>query len=702
MAKVNWKSVAVPLLLVALTAAAYLPVVHCGFIWDDDDYIIRNETLRDAAGLWRMWFELGAVPQYYPLVHTTFWLEYHLWGLSPLGYHLVNVGCHALAAILLWRLVGALGLPGGWLAAAIFATHPVCVESVAWVTERKNVLSAVFYLGAALAYLRFGALRDGAETGAGESGRRRRQWQWYLAAFGLFGLAMLSKTVACSLPAALLLVQWWRQGRLRLKAIWPLAPFFALGIGLGLVTVHVERHFVGASGADWALTLAQRCLVAGRAVWFYAGKLVFPWHLTFIYPRWDPQPGVWWQWLFPAGAVGVVVALWAVRRRIGRGPLVAALFFGGTLLPALGFVNVYPMRYSFVADHFQYLAAVGLIVLFAAWAARLLKGGQIWLLILPMVLGALTWQQIRAYRSLETLWRDTLAKNPGCWLAHNNLGVVLEQQGKLDQAEAEFRRALELKPTFAEALNSLGGHLAGRGRVEEGISYCRRALEINPIYVNALYNLGNAYAGQQRFAEAISYYEEALRLKPRDYEARSNLAQSLAKTGRMDEALAQYRLAWKSKPEDVNLCRNLAAALVRQGKPDEAIGLYRQALGQNPNDANLRYELGLALALQERWDEAIEQYTETLRLASDNVEARYNLGYALRRRGRLEEAAAQLREALRLAPEFPLAQYNLGCVLADQGRRDEAVSHLKEAVRLKPDYHEAREKLRALGAPLPQ
>ena len=690
------------LLLALLIAVAYLPVRHCGFIWDDNDYITQNETLRDGIGLGRIWSEVGAVPQYYPLVHTTFWLEYHLWGLDPLGYHLVNVACHALAAMLLWRLVMALGLPGAWLAAAIFATHPVCVESVAWVTERKNVLSAVFYFGAALAYLRFSALRGGTEAGAAECGGRQRRWLWYLTAFALFGLAMLSKTVACSLPAALLLEEWWRAGRLRPKAIWPLAPFFALGLGLGLLTVYIERHFVGAQGADWSLTLMQRCLVAGRAVWFYAGKLLFPVHLTFIYPRWDPQPGVWWQWLFPAAAVGVVAALWGARRRIGRGPLVAVLFFGGTLFPALGFVNVYPMRYSFVADHFQYLAAVGLIVLAAAAAARLPKRVQMGLMGLPIVLAALTWQQIAAYRNLETLWRDTLAKNPRCWLAHNNLGVALEQQGKLDEAEAEFRTALELNPTFAEALNSLGGHLAGRGRFEEAMNYCRKALEINPVYVNALYNMGNALGGQRRFAEAIPYYEAALRLKPRDYEARSNLGNALVKAGRMDEALAQYRLAWKSRPEEVSLRRNLAAALVGRGELDEAIGLYRGAVRAQPSDPGLRYELGLALALQERWEEAIEQYTQTLRFNANNAEARYNLGYALRRQGRLEEATTHFQEALRLKPEFPLAQYNLGCVLADQGRREEAVIHLNEALRLKPDYQEAKEKLRAQGAPLPQ
>ena len=352
-----------------------MPALRGGFNWDDDAYVTNNLTLRSVHGLSQIWGQLTATPQYYPLVFTSFWLEYHLWGLNPLGYHVVNVLLHALAAMLLWRVLVRLQLPGAWLAAGIFALHPVAVESVAWVTERKNVLSAVFYFAAALAYLRW---RDDGTTTTGL--RATSSWRslvLYLLSLALFICALFSKTVTASLPAALLLVIWWKHGRIAGRDVWPLLPFFVAGAALGLVTSWLERTHVGANGPEWALSFFDRCLIAGRALWFYAGKLFWPANLTFIYPRWQIDPGIWWQWLFPAAAIALVMILWSLRGRIGRGPLVAVLFFAGTLLPALGFANVYPMRYSFVADHFQYLASVGLIVLAAAGLTKNLPASSV-------------------------------------------------------------------------------------------------------------------------------------------------------------------------------------------------------------------------------------------------------------------------------------------------------------------------------------
>ena len=324
-------------------------------------YVTQNPALHDVDGLRRIWFDTTATLQYYPVVHSVFWVQYHLWGLQPLGYHLINVLLHIVGALLLWRIMTCLNFPGAWLVAAIFALHPVEAESVAWVTELKNVLSAVFYFSAGLCYLHFAGL-------AGDCAAARRRY-YYAAALVLFVGALLSKTVTCSLPAALALVVWWKKDRW-LKELYPLAPFFLVGIALGLASAWFERHQVHAQGGDWSFTFADRILIAGRAMWFYPGKIFWPSPLTFIYPRWVIAASVWWQWLFPAGALVVVGGLWAARRRIGRGALVAVLFFGGTVLPALGFANVYPMRFSFVADHFQYLASLGMISLGVAIAAK--------------------------------------------------------------------------------------------------------------------------------------------------------------------------------------------------------------------------------------------------------------------------------------------------------------------------------------------
>ena len=342
------------LLAVALTSAvclAYQPVWHGGLLWDDYPGHVTAPDLRSWDGLSRIWFEGGATQQYYPLLHSAFWLQHKLWGDATLGYHLVNILLHATAALLVALVLRRLHVPGAYLAAAIFALHPVHVESVAWITEQKNTLSGVFYLAAMLVYLRFD---------------QTRKKSIYGCALGLFLLALLSKTVSATLPGALLVILWWQRGRLSWrKDVLPLLPFFVLGVLGGLLTAWVERTVIRAEGAAFEFTIVERFLIAGRAICFYLGKLFWPVNLTFIYPRWQVSQAIAWQYLFPAGALLLAAALWPVRRR-WRAPLAALLFFIGTLFPALGFLNVFPFRYSLVADHFQYLASLGVITLVAA------------------------------------------------------------------------------------------------------------------------------------------------------------------------------------------------------------------------------------------------------------------------------------------------------------------------------------------------
>jgi hypothetical protein len=339
------------LVLVAAVLFAYGSSLHNGFIWDDPEYVINNATLRTLDGLSRIWFEPGATPQYYPMVFTGFWIEYHLWGLDTFGYHLVNVLLHGLNAVLLFLLCRRLAVPGAWVVALLFALHPVQVESVAWITERKNVLSLFFYLSAFLVYFH----PDRSQPGSSQPWSSR---PWYLRpgyflALALFLFALWSKTVTCTLPAAMLLVLWWKKPRLGRQEIVPLLPFFVMGLVLAFVTVWMEKTHVGAQGEAWSLGLGGRCLLAGRIPWFYAWKLVAPVDLAFIYHRWSVDPGVAWQYLFPAALVGGVLFLWLMRRRLGKGPLVAVLIFVGSLVPALGFFNVYPMRFSYVAIIFS-------------------------------------------------------------------------------------------------------------------------------------------------------------------------------------------------------------------------------------------------------------------------------------------------------------------------------------------------------------
>jgi len=618
-------------LLVGLTLAAYLPALwHAGFIWDDDDYITANATLRSVDGLRRMWFEPRAIPQYYPLTFTTFWAEYRLWDVQPRGYHIVNVLLHAGNAVLLWLVLRRLRLPAAWMAAAVFALHPMQVESVAWITERKNVLSGLFALSAALIYV--------GNVAPDVTGGRPIQWRWYLATMALFVCALWSKTVTCSLPAVLLLITWWQHGRIDRGSVTWLAPLFAVGVVMASVTIWMEQHHVGAEGAEWAFSAIDRVLIAGRALWFYAGTLFWPHDLTFIYPRWSIDARVWWQYLFPAAALAVIVTLYVARRRLGRGPLVATLCYAGALAPALGFFNVFPMRFSFVADHFAYLPIIGLMVLTTAAGAEIGRrlgstGRQIGYAIcaaILVVLTVLTARQCRIYENLLVLWSDTLAKNPAAWIAHNNLGdTLLRQGGSVPAAIVHFEETLRFKPDFPDAHYNLGTALVQARQLEAGIEQFRAATRLKPDYADAYNNLAGALFETGRPQEAIEQYERALQLKPDLPQAHSSLATVLVQTGDLQGAIDHLEQALRLDPDYPEAHWSLGNALVRTNRPDEAIAQFEQALRLKPDYTEAHTSIAIVLIQSGRSREAIEHFQAAVRLRPDDPDLRHNLDRAM-------------------------------------------------------------------------
>jgi tetratricopeptide (TPR) repeat protein len=576
-------------LLFLATLLAYAPAFRAGFVWDDDDHVTKNPMLESADGLRRIWLDAGSTPQYYPLVHTTFWIERHLWGLEPAGYHAVNVVLHALSAIVLWRLLVLLEVPGAWLAAALFALHPVHVESVAWVSERKNVLSGLLYLLSALVLLR--------EILALRETRERGRWALLLG-FVLYLAALLSKTVTASLPVAIALVVGWKRGRFRRAEVVLLAAMLATGVLLAQLTVALETHQIGTAGMDWSLTAAERILVAGRAFWFYLGKLLYPANLTFLYPRWSLDQGLPWTWLFPAAAVAALGALLALRKRIGAGPFVALAFFTVTLAPALGFFDLYPMRYTFVADHYQYLASIGPLALLAAGGrhlpARALRAAGAAVLL---VLAALTFERTLAYRNAETLWRDTIARNPGSWMAHNNLAILLAERGEAAGAVEHFEASLAIRPDHAAAHANLGYLLERGGDLDAAIAHLDRAAALAPDDFNARVHLGDALLRKGRPDEAARHYLHALRVRPGDAEAAARLGGAglaLARQGRSEDAIEVFRAAARSRPDDADLAYDLGTLLARAGRPAEAVPLLEAAVRLRPGFAEAERNLALA------------------------------------------------------------------------------------------------------------
>ena len=615
--------------LVSLVLVAYLPAVRCGFVWDDDDWIVQNPMLVDLGGLRQILVQVNTAYQYYPLVWSSFWIERHLWGLNPTGYHILNILLQATAGLLLWRVLALLKLPGAWFAAAVFALHPIQVETVAWVSERKNLLSGAFYLAAASFYLRFAGFSES----DGPPAHRTRN---YLIAFALFLCALMSKTVACSLPAALLLVLWWKKGRLRWSDIVPTIPFFAAGLTFGLLTAWLEKNYIGAAGNQWSETFPERCLIAGRIVWFYAAKLVWPVDLSFNYVRWHIDASSIWQWLFPFSAVATLLGLWIFRNRIGRGPVVAVLFYVGTLFPALGFFNLYPMRFSFVADHFQYMAGIGLIVLASACffsdgvRRRMGEWHEVVAAVVLIVLAALTWQQTLIYRNPETLWRDTIAKNPESYLAHHNLAHSL----------------------------------AAAGHTEEAIQHYRRASQLYPDCVTLM-----------------------------------NLAGLLYRTGQFTESLTNYRTAFQlpTRPNDTDLLiqglLNYVDLLFREQSYDEAAAILDRGLQVDTNNPVLWFYMGAALASKSDFQQAIPCYEASLRINPNQPGAECNLGTALAMVGRTTDGVAHCARAVQLAPDNADLHNNFGSLLSSLGRTDEAIEQFKAALRLNPNHVMARKNL---------
>jgi tetratricopeptide (TPR) repeat protein len=565
-----------------------------------------------------------------------------VWGDATVGYHLLNVLLHATSACLFAAILRRCAIPGSAFAALLFALHPVCVESVAWIAEQKNTLSTALYLSAALAYFRFDASRE----------RGRPRPLFYASATVFFVLALLTKTVTATLPAALLVTFWWQRKRLQFRRdVLPLIPWFVLGVASGLCTAYFERKLIGAEGTAFTLDLFERGLLAGRALWFYLGKLVWPFGFVFVYPRWTVDASQLWQWFFPLAALGLLaVTIHLARTKdSARGALAALLLFAGALFPVLGFFNVYPFLFSYVADHFQYLAALPVFALAGAALARVPRRFAVVAApALLLALGALTFVQARTYRDVFALYEATLARNPSAWMAHNNLAVALISSGRPAEALPHLEQALQLRPVYPQAENNLGDALVRLGRPTEAIPHFENALRLQPRFAEARNNLGFALAALDRPAEAIAHYEQALQIDPDYALAHRNLGLALAVSGRNAEAIPHFQRVTQLDPRDAQAELSWAVALLLTNRFDEALPHFERAVQLDPGAANIRQTYGRALASRRRFDDAVAQYRAALELAPSDADSHLALAQLLRRLGRIDEAQAHFAEAQRL------------------------------------------------------
>lgn len=713
--------------LAALILASYFPALSAGFVWDDLVFVDEPLIQQGLSGLSRIWFaprEITYEGHYWPLVYTSFWLEYQLWGFAPLGYHLVNLLLHFGCCVMIWRLLLRVGAPGAALVAAVFAVHPLHVESVAWVIERKDLLSAIACLGAFGMWLRF--LDD-------------PRPQRYAASLGLFVAALLSKSIAVTLPASLLIHRFWKTGAIGRRDLRLTAPFFATA---AVITLADVAYYRTREVLTFDHSLPERILIAGRSLWFYAGKLFWPGDLPVIYPRWDIRAENLTAWIWPVAALALAAALWVLRERLGRGPLAGAAFFAVTLSPVLGFLDYGYMQFAYVADRFQYLAGLGLMaVVVGAGAsgverlgAAAKRAATVAVAGILLFFAASTFQQARIYRDPITFFGHIVERNPDArdgWLnlatalteadrheealvaarealgttanvanAHSNLGLALLNLDRFEEAEAELRRALEIESDHRKAVQNLAEVTRRRGDPEGAIPLFRQAVELAPEQGLARAGLGQVLFETGSYEEAAEALRRALEIAP-DLAAADSvrivLAESLRRLGRLEEAAEHYERLAAAKPEDPAPLAYLANLRAEQGRTADSEALLRQARGLQPEDPGVLQNLAESLRRQNRHEEALDAYEAVLDLDPDFGSAHAGRSSALFELGRYREAVDAMERALLLEPVEsvqPAREVLVGRALLQLDRPpEEAAERFLRALAVDPRHPDALDRL---------
>jgi protein O-mannosyl-transferase len=663
--------------LIGLIACiAYLPTLNNGFVCDDDHYIIYNKNVKNPDGLRLFWCANKAM-DYWPLSDSTFWIEWRLWGMNPIGYHATNLILHLAEAMLIWILLRKLSIPGAFLAALIFAVHPVNVESVAWISQRKNMIALLFFLLSILWYLK--SLKR-ARLPSSFILHPSSFHLWYWLSLAAFLCAMLGKGSAAVLPVLLLGIVWWLRPTYyspdsgdcpdllaeKMELSPALAPSCATKMGpvlfmrreivrtapFFLVTMifsslNVWSQFHNTIAVIRNAGFLERILGAGSVIWFYLYKAILPVNLAFMYPQLRIEAGNLLWWLPLAAALVVTVVLWRYRKTWGRPFLAAWGFFCVALTPVMGFRDTLFMQISLVADHYQHIAIIGFIALASAGLSAWILHTRAWARgaaiaaasLATILLVMATWRQCMLYRDNSTVFLDTLKKNPDCWIAQYDLGVISAREGSPAKA----------------------------------IEYFRKALNDCPDYFAINYDMGNAYLELGMVREAEENYLQVLQRRPDHPAAHYNLAKIMEQTGRTSNAIDHYQLAIRNQPNFPEPYYNLGNIFESTGQFQQAIQCFQQALRLKPDGYDIHNNLGIALAQIGRYQEAIEQYRQSLAINS-NFETHYNLGLTLARTGRYKEAIEHFQQALKFSPDYCMAYVSLMSAYAESGQSDNAIT----------------------------
>jgi protein O-mannosyl-transferase len=693
------------ILLAALLAVSVCVVYgqvwrHAFVEYDDSAYVSDNPFVRRGLTLegvgWA--FTTGKMGNWNPLTWLSHMLDVQLFGVNPGAHHLVNLAFHLGNTLLLLAVLCRM-TQAWWpsfIVAALFGLHPLHVESVAWIAERKDVLSTFLWFLTLWAYVRY------------VEARSRR---WYAAALALFGLGLMAKPMLVTVPFVLLLLDLWPLGRLaswggagspgrRAAALSPAAlvrekiPFFLLAAAASALAYVTQQHS-GAVAATVQLPISLRLANALVAYVRYLGKAVWPVDLAVLYPYDTSLPL--WQPLAAALLLAAISGACLALARRHPYALIGWLWYLGTLIPVIGLVQIGSQA---LADRYTYVPLVGVFVMIA-WGGRALVTR--WGVPIPLVgvvtaavigaYAAAAWSQVGLWKDGETLLSHTARVTEANCIAHNNLGVALAAQGKTDAALVEYREALRIKPDYPDPYDNVGLVLWRRGQREDAAAQYRTALRYDPDAAETHNNLGVVLTEMGQTEDAIGHLSDAIRLDPDFAVARNNLGNALRNSGRIPEALAQYELASRLKPDYADPYNNIGAILAQQDRRDEAAAQFRTALRYDPQSANAHDNLGVVLSQMGQTDEAIAQFTEGVRLAPDDLALRNHLGNALHDSGHLAEAIDQYEQILQRRPDDAEVHYKLGITLTESGRAGDAIGHFQAALRLEPEYAQAHNDL---------
>ena len=698
------------LTLCAMVAVSYYPALFSGFVWDDV-ILTESRVIHEWSGLWDIWCSPADIQReghYWPILYTTFWLEHKIWGLEPFGYHVFNVLLYMVNVLLLWVLLRRLAVPGAWAVAAVFAVHPMHVDSVAWVIGRKDLLAGLFCIAAALCWMRSGAALGDSRPDPRDD-LLRVPWRWfpeslhvprlgpYLAAVGLFAAAMLSKSVAVTLPVALLILLWWKHGRVTQSDLCRIGPFFLVALCIALADL---SYYTSRRELDLDLGLAERALIAARALWFYAGKLVWPTDLAVVYPLWDIDTGEPLAWGYLVAAVVVVALLWIGRHRLGRAALAGAVLFAVLLSPTLGFVDFGYMQLSFVADRYAYLAGIACVAVLIGAAAygvsrspnHLRIGASVVLIAVLAVFGRLTWEQAGIYRDEMSFYKHIISFNPGARSIHRNLANALILAGR--PAEAVAISDIEVKqfPGDAQAHNTHGAAMVAVDRLDEAGGSFRRALEIDPDHRSALHNMAKLRRRQERFLESVRWYGEVLDVDPEFAPAKSGMADALFRLGRHQEAIVAYRGALEIAPDHAPAHAGIGYVLLVLKRYEEALDSLALAISlqpESPENGDRHVAMGRAYQALGRMEMAEEQYARALEIDPRNATALDSFAVLCFAQQRYAEALRFYETMIEMGGANARVHANKGAALYYLGRRDEAHDSLERALLLDPSLAEA-------------